>query len=228
MYRLLVLMLTIVLVGCGANPGPDKSIAGSMLGAAWGAGAGAIVGNQVNNTGPGAIIGGSLGLFAGLTTGIGLDMAEGTELEEARQLASLRLQVAGSQAKLRELQQALDVGLDPGAKVFSGFQILFDRDRASLRNGAVAQLQWYAESLKTDPYIKQIEVHGHSDDMGDLARNRRLSEARARTVASFMISQGISADMIKVISHGSERPLGSNDSDTGRQLNRRVEVVPLK
>lgn len=228
MKRLFAGLIAVSLIGCGANPGPDRSITGSLLGAAWGAGAGAIVGNQINNTGPGAIIGGGLGFFAGLTSGIGLDMAEGTELEENRQIASLRLQVASNGAKLRELQQALDVGLNPGAKLFSGFQVLFDRDRASLRNGAVAQLQWYAESLKTDPYVKRIEIHGHTDDSGDNARNQRISEARARTVAAFLISQGISADMVKIVSHGSERPLGSNETEPGRQLNRRVEVVPVK
>lgn len=219
-----VLGAFVALSGCGAVPGPDKSIAGSLLGTAWGATTGAIVGNQIDQRGPGALIGGTAGFVAGLATGIGLDMAEGTELEQNRQLASLRLQVAGSEGRLMEMHKILDQEVMVAARGDTSIQVLFDRDRASLRHGSVAQLQWFADSLKSDPYLKEITVQGHSDDSGDASRNKKLSEARARTVASFLASQGISEDRIKISSYGAERPLANNDSETGRQLNRRVEI----
>jgi outer membrane protein OmpA-like peptidoglycan-associated protein len=219
------LVACIYLVGCGVAPGPDKSIAGSLLGTAWGATTGAIVGNQVDNRGPGALIGSAAGFVAGLSTGIGLDMAEGTELEQNRQLASLRMQVAGSEARLIEMHKILDQETQVAARGDTNINLLFDADRASLRHGTVAQLQSFSELLKTDPYLKEIIVSGHTDETGDTARNKKLAEARARTVATFLVSQGISEDRITVREFGAQRPLASNDSEVGRQLNRRVEVA---
>lgn len=213
---------------CTVNPGPDKSAAGAFFGAGWGSTAGLIIGNQISASGPGALIGGGLGLASGLMTGVGLDMAEGTALNQDAQIASLQVQVAEGEKRLMDLQESLDYRVQIGANNYSGFQVFFDIDKAFLRLGSMTQLQWYADALKSDPYVKMIEVHGHSDDSGDPERNKRLSEARCRTVASFLVSQGISADIVSIKPHGAERPLAANEIETGRQLNRRVEVVAVK
>jgi outer membrane protein OmpA-like peptidoglycan-associated protein len=224
----LLLSVSLGIVSCYPTPGPDKTVTGAVLGAGWGAGAGAVIGNQVGTMGPGAAIGAGLGAAAGLMTGAGLDIAEGSELEQQREIDALKVQVASSQRSLAVMQQALDERERKLDRSSYAGQIFFDNDRASLRAGSAASLERLAEAIKLNPYVGGIEVHGHTDDSGDTERNNRLSEARARTVATFLATHGISFDQIKVYSHGAKRPLTSNETESGRQLNRRVEIVLLK
>ena len=218
-------LFSLLLAGCYPTPGPDKSIAGAVLGAGWGAGAGAIIGNQLNDTGPGMAIGAGFGAVSGLTTGIGFDVAEGEELQQQRDLDALKVQVASNHRVLMALQDNLD---ERERRInAAGFseEIYFDTSRASLRMGSAAQLERLANAIKKNPYVTGIEVHGHADDSGDADRNMKLSEARARTVATFLVNQGMSLDTIKVVPHGAMQPLASSESEPGRQLNRRVEVT---
>ena len=216
------------LVGCHPTPGPDKSAIGAVLGAGWGAGAGAVIGNQVGAAGPGAAIGAGFGAVSGLLTGIGLDVSEGTELAMQRELDALKVQVAANQRSLMSLQYSLDDRERRLSKSSFSGTVFFDDNRASLRSGSVAQLQRLANVVKQNPYIGAIELHGHSDDTGSRERNDRLSEARARSVASFLGQHGISLNNVSIFSHGARRPLASNENESGRQLNRRVEVVLLR
>jgi len=224
MRKTTLLITSLLVAGCYPTPGPDKSIAGAVLGAGWGAGAGAIIGNQLNDTGPGAAIGAGFGLVSGLSTGIGFDVAEGEELQQQRELDALKVQVASNHRILMALQDNLD---ERERRInAAGFseEIYFDPSRASLRMGSAAQLERLANAIKRNPYVSGIEVHGHADDTGDQDRNMKLSEARARTVATFLVNQGMSLDAIKVIPHGAAQPLASSESESGRQLNRRVDV----
>lgn len=214
-----------VFVGCHPTPGPDKAVSGAILGAGWGAGAGAVVGNQVDASGAGAAIGSGFGLVSGLIQGASLDIAEGTELEQQRDLDALRVRVAANQRSLQNLQSELDRRDQKLYRSASGGQVYFDKNRASLRSGSAEQLQRLAEQIKFNPYVGRISVQGHSDDTGNTERNLRLSEARARTVVSFFVQQGISIDKIDVQAHGGLRPLATNETESGRQLNRRVEIV---
>ena len=221
-------LLTLLVVSCHPVPGPDKSLAGSVLGAGWGAGAGAVIGNQTGSLGPGTGVGAAFGAGAGLLTGIGLDVAEGTQLEEQRQLDALKVQVAANTRSLMMLQNSLD---DRDRRLErSGYtgQIFFDEDSASLRAGSAVELERLAEVIKSNPYVGLVEVHGHSDDTGDGERNNRLSEARARTVGTFLSSHGIPMDRMRLIAHGARQPLATNETGVGRQLNRRVEVIMVK
>ena len=85
------------LTGCSnPQPGPDKSAAGAILGAAWGAGAGAVIGNQVSIPDKGVAVGAGFGATAGLLHGMGYDLSEGVQLEQNRQLASLKIHLRGS------------------------------------------------------------------------------------------------------------------------------------
>lgn len=210
---------------CSPTPGPDKSVAGAILGAGWGAGAGAVIGNQVGSPGPGTAIGAGFGAVSGVMTGIGFDKAEGTELEQQRQLDALKVQVATNRRALETLQYQLDERTSRiNAAAFSE-QVFFDPSRASLRLGSAAKLERLAQSMKQNPYVSRVELHGHADDAGTFEKNQQLSEARARTVATFLSQHGISIDQMKLVPHGAEQPLATNDSEPGRQLNRRVEVV---
>ena len=225
---LLVAAAAAAAVSCSPVPGPDKSLAGAVLGAGWGAGAGAVIGHQTGGLEPGAAIGAAFGAGAGLLTGIGLDTAESGELDQQREIDALKVQVASNQQALYGLQSHLDDRDRRLSPMAYADQIFFDSDRASLRAGSAFELERLAEAIKTDPYIGRVELHGHSDDTGNTERNMRLSEARARTVATFLSQHGVSWDNLRLVPHGAELPLASNDTDSGKQLNRRVEIVVRK
>ncbi len=206
------------------NTTPDKTIAGTVLGAGWGAGAGAVVGNQVNNVGPGAAIGAGFGAVSGMMAGYAADEAESTQAGLEKQLASLRIQTNNSDRRLREMQTSLD-NANSSAAIGGIYQVFFDDDATSMRSGAIANLEAIADSLRTSPAAAKLQVAGHSDDAGTPDYNMRLSEARARNVASYLAARGISMDQISVAGFGSTRPLATNSTPEGRQLNRRVDVL---
>lgn len=223
------LAIGVLAAGCYPQPGPDKTVGGAVLGAGWGAGLGAVAGNQVANAGPGAAVGAGLGAVSGMLTGGALDIAEGSELQAQRELDSIKIHVAANQRRLELLQSTLDsrdYNLSRTAETLS--KVFFDTDRASLRSGAAKELQVLAERIKNNPYVGRLELHGHSDDTGSPERDTSLSESRTRTVATFLANQGISLDQMELFAHGSRRPLGSNESEAGRQLNRRVEIILMK
>lgn len=216
------------IASCHPVPGPDKSFAGAVLGAGWGAGAGAIIGNQTGSVGPGTVIGAAIGAASGLLIGVGLDISEGTELDQQRQVDGLKVQVAANNRDLTVLQDTLDDHDRRLERTGMGGHVYFDPDSAALRAGSAAELERLADAIKSSPYVTGVTVTGHSDDTGDTAKNERLSEARARSVATFLANQGISMDRIEVTSYGAKRPIASNESEAGRQLNRRVEIDLVK
>ncbi|NMC61886.1 MAG: OmpA family protein, partial [SAR324 cluster bacterium] len=203
--------------------GPDKTLAGATLGGGWGAGAGAIIGNQVSNVGAGTAIGAGFGVAAGALSGAAYDLIESDMKQQEGELAQLRAQNLANGAQLQNLQTTLDrLASSPGG--FGIFQVFFDVDVTSLKSGAIANLEVIAESIKGDPHATQVMVVGHADDSGSPEYNQQLSEARAREVSSYLMRRGISRDQIKVKGVGSSNPIASNSSPVGRQLNRRVDI----
>jgi len=73
-----------------------------------------------------------------------------------------------------------------------------------------------------------VRIAGHTDSRGSDEYNQRLSEARAKSVYEYLISQGISADRLSYIGYGESRPIDTNDTEEGRQNNRRVELEILE
>lgn len=226
----LTIFSLLFLGACAPTPGPDKSFAGAILGAGWGAGAGAVIGHQVdtNGPGPGAAIGAGFGAASGFLTGVGLDMEEGTALREHRRLDALKVQVASNERNLAALEYQFDRGGRALEPVPSGFEVYFDPGKASLRSGSVSELERFSNAIKRDSAIREIQLQGHSDDTGDKDRNQRLSERRARSVQSFLAYHGISLDQLKILPFGATRPRTTNTTDAGRQLNRRVEIILVR
>lgn len=221
---LILLLAAICSASCGRPVrGPDKTLAGAAVGAAWGAGAGAIVGNQVDNTGVGAAVGAGFGAVNGMTNGMALDSIEPSIIRSERSLKAIEVQNMANGHELAMLQDKLDEALmdDSAGGVY---QVYFDTDQTSLRSGAIANLEVIADSLRTSPRAFRINVIGHSDDDGDSEYNTKLAEARARNVAAYLAGRGISSDQISVKNFGSTRPIASNSTETGRQLNRRVDI----
>ena len=96
----------------------------------------------------------------------------------------------------------------------------------TLQPGAQMELLRLADYLKRNP-DRKILIEGHTDNTGSSEYNLQLSQLRAQSVESYLVSSGVPADRIRAIGYGETRPEAPNDSATGRQQNRRVEIVIL-
>jgi len=100
--------------------------------------------------------------------------------------------------------------------------IFFDTGAAELRPESYAELGILYKLMFDNPSLK-IEISGHTDNVGSAGLNQRLSERRARAVVDFLIERGIDPERLTSKGYGFERPIASNETAQGRQLNRRTE-----
>jgi outer membrane protein OmpA-like peptidoglycan-associated protein len=105
--------------------------------------------------------------------------------------------------------------------------IFFDYDKSTLRPESFPELNRMAKMLKDSPTMT-IEVGGHTDAIGGDAYNQRLSNDRAKAVADYLVTTGgVEPARITSKGYGKKRPVATNATDEGRQLNRRVEITIL-
>lgn len=102
----------------------------------------------------------------------------------------------------------------------------FDFDKATLRPEAKVILNEAAALLEQHERVV-VEVAGHTDSVGTDQYNQGLSERRAIAVRDYLIEQGVRASRLTAVGYGESRPVATNDTDEGRQQNRRVELVVL-
>jgi len=122
----------------------------------------------------------------------------------------------------------LDVKLNKvkeGAKIVLR-NIFFDHAKATLRTSSLAELTRINDLLYDYPEMR-IEISGHTDNTGSLTTNQKLSEARAKSVVDYLIEQGVDTDRLEYKGYNFKFPVASNDTEEGRQLNRRVEFKIL-
>ncbi|MBS1654480.1 MAG: OmpA family protein [Bacteroidetes bacterium] len=105
--------------------------------------------------------------------------------------------------------------------------VFFDFDKWDLRPESYVELDRVVKLLNDNPAI-QIELSAHTDSKGSDEYNFKLSDNRARSVMEYIISKGISADRLTSHGYGETMPVATNETDEGRQLNRRVEFKILK
>jgi len=208
-------------LACTPNKAPDKTIAGAVLGASWGAGGGAIIGNQVNATGEGAAIGAGFGLVSGTLAGAGLDTVDSADVRHKKELDSFKVHAPPNRRRLASLQAQLDDRERKLSTVSTLEEVYFEDGKASLRLGAARKLQEFAEKIKNNPYATKVVLHGHANSIGNVDREIQLSEARVRTVATFLAGQGVPLDQMRLVAHGANRPIAADN----QALNRRVEVI---
>ncbi|MBN2890663.1 MAG: PD40 domain-containing protein [Bacteroidales bacterium] len=108
-----------------------------------------------------------------------------------------------------------------GAKVVLK-NIFFDFDQATLRNESVSELMRVVLFLDQNPSVK-IEISGHTDNKGSYDYNKKLSKERAKSVVDFLVSKGIEASRLTYRGAAYDEPVASNETEEGRQMNRRVE-----
>lgn len=100
--------------------------------------------------------------------------------------------------------------------------VYFDFDQAVLKPETRATLLAHADRLKADP--RQVRLEGHTDERGTREYNMALGERRANAVRDFLVLQGVSRNMLEVISYGEERPVARASNEAAWAQNRRVEI----
>ncbi len=136
--------------------------------------------------------------------------------------ADIEIRNSEDQVILKEQVQLLAVD-----KKFIVDNILFDFDKASLNQNFIPQLNHILAMLKAYATI-EIEIQGHTDDIGSDEYNISLSEARAIAVRRYLIANGIAPERLRTRGLGKGYPIAPNDTEEGRQLNRRTEIVITK
>jgi OmpA-OmpF porin, OOP family len=145
------------------------------------------------------------------------------EAEQAKQQA----QVATTQAQ--QLQQelaALQAKQTDRGLVLTLGDVLFETGKADLRAGALHNLYPLVTFLQKYPQ-RQVMIEGHTDSVGSDSYNLELSQSRADAVRDFLIRNGVKSSQITTRGYGKTSPVASNNTATGRQQNRRVEIIIL-
>jgi outer membrane protein OmpA-like peptidoglycan-associated protein len=102
--------------------------------------------------------------------------------------------------------------------------INFDTGKSIIRDESKPVIDQIVQMMKANPDLK-IGVEGHTDNVGTPASNKTLSEARAKSVVSAIVAQGVSADRLSPAGFGQDKPIADNNTEEGRAQNRRVELV---
>jgi len=111
----------------------------------------------------------------------------------------------------------------PLPKVLQLKGVTFEFNKSRLRPDSKTVLDTVVEIMKRYPDM-QVEVAGHTDNVGGDAYNQKLSERRAEAVRQYLINAGIAGGNMTAVGYGKKEPITTNDTDEGRELNRRVEL----
>jgi outer membrane protein OmpA-like peptidoglycan-associated protein len=107
-------------------------------------------------------------------------------------------------------------------------KIQFKTGSAEILPESFGLLDEIVEVLKANPQIQLVQVEGHTDSTGGAAINRKLSNDRAAAVRAYLVKKGIAGKRLVAKGFGPDRPIASNDTDEGREQNRRVEFNIVK
>ena len=193
--------LALAIVGCARF---NKRQQGAVIGAGVGSAIGGVVGNQTGSTTRGAIIGAVIGGTAGVIIGNQMD----------QQAKELKQTIAG--ATIERVGEGIQVTFASG--------LLYEFDSDQVLSGAAANLRSLASSLSKFPNTDLLIV-GYTDAAGTPEYNQGLSQRRASAASAYLVTQGVSAGRLRAAGRGEMEPVATNDTEAGRQLNRRVEIA---
>src|ERR1043165_7164762 len=196
----LAIILSQLLVGCKAN----NTTKGGAIGAGAGGANGGVIGHRSGNTAVGAIIGAAVGGATGALIGRHMD----------KQAEELKRDLKG--AKVERVGEGILITFDSG--------LLFETDKSDLESTTKANLDQLAQTLKKYNDTNVL-VEGHTDNTGDDNYNMKLSDKRAASVEDYLVSQGVAKGRVTTKGYGESQPIADNDTASGRQANRRVEVA---
>lgn len=190
----------IFIYGCSAS----NAVKGGAIGGVAGGVVGGVIGNQYDNTALGAIIGAVVGGTAGALIGNYMD----------NQAEEMENDIEG--ASIERVGEGIKITFDSG--------ILFATNSSTLEYQAKSNITKLATILNKYPDTN-ILITGHTDSDGSEEYNQTLSESRAKSVSQFTASQGVASSRFSVIGLGELEPIASNDTPSGKQMNRRVEIA---
>lgn len=165
------------------------------------------------------------------------DTAEGARIIDGKAVAAdLRERVAAEVARLKAEQEQLKNSIRDAVGKYMQVEetarglvvnmgdILFDVNKSTLKKDPEIALAKVSAVLGVFPKV-QIRAEGFTDTTGKEELNMKLSAERARSVAAFLVAQGVAADRITHAGYGPANPVGDNASAEGRAKNRRVELI---
>jgi outer membrane protein OmpA-like peptidoglycan-associated protein len=190
--------------------GPSKARRQAIIGAAAGAVAGLITGDSSMERKKRALAGAGIGALAGGAVGNYMD----------RQEARLRAELDRTGVSVTRIGDNITLNM-PGNITFATNSSDLNADFFEVLNSVAKVVNEFEQTV--------IEVAGHTDSSGTAEYNQQLSERRAAAVGSYLVAQSVRRDRIIEVGEGENRPVATNDTAEGRQLNRRVELtlVPL-
>ena|SRR5690606_9828388 len=141
------------------------------------------------------------------------DAARMAASESQRQTDLLKQQIADLEGEVTDRGIVLTMG-----------DTLFTSGKADLLAGTTGNLDKLAAFLAQYP-DRTVSIEGHTDSVGSENSNHVLSERRAQAVKSYLVGQGVGATRLSAMGRGETTPVADNESATGRQVNRRVEVI---
>ena len=207
------LSAAVVLTGCNASSATKGGIIGGTSGAVVGAGVGALVAK--NNRKKGALIGAAAGAAVGTTAGVIIGKKMDKKKAELAALENATINEVEDQNGLKAIQVT-----------FGENGIKFATNSSTLSADAKSHLADFAKKLTSgeDMSTADITVEGHTDNTGSQATNQKVSTARAKAVADYLISQGVPASRITSRGLDYQYPIADNSTKAGQAQNRRVEV----
>jgi outer membrane protein OmpA-like peptidoglycan-associated protein len=204
------LSLLLILAGCAAPETQTKTQKGAVYGAAGGAAAGAIAGQVIGRDTKGTLIGAAIGAAVGGLGGAGVGrMMDNQERDMREALAKSEAAAVTREGNLL-------------AVTFKG-DVTFDTNSTVVRPGLYSELNRVAGVLSQYPQTL-VRVEGHTDSVGTNEYNQDLSVRRAMAVKNLLVQRGIADSRIDSVGYGETMPVATNENETGRQRNRRVEI----
>lgn len=216
MRRIVVLASALSLAACTSiDPytGEQKT-SNTAKGAGIGAVTGAIVGaatSSKKDRNKGILTGAAAGAAMGGGVGYYMD----------RQEAKLRQELEGTGVRVQRSGDTINL-IMPGNITFATGKYVIRSDFHPVLNSVARVLAEFDETA--------IVASGHTDSTGSSSTNQTLSENRAASVKSYLVQAGVASGRVQAVGYGERRPIATNDSASGREQNRRVELTlePLK
>lgn len=215
-FMAILLSGCLVLSGCGMS----NTAKGGMIGAGGGTALGALIGGLAGH-GKGAAIGAAVGAAVGTGAGVLIGKKMDKAAAQAKQIENAQVEQVTDNNGL----QAVKVTFDSG--------ILFATGKAELNSAAKASLSKFANNVLNQNKDMDVAIYGYTDNQGwknstaeqSAQKNLNLSQERAQSVSSYLLSCGSATAQIKSVEgKGESDPVADNSTEAGRQQNRRVEV----
>ena len=203
-----VLLSLLLMAGCAAPE--TKTQKGAVYGTAGGAAAGAVIGQVIGRDTKATLIGAAIGAAVGGLGGAGVGkMMDNQERDMRQALATSEAAAVTREGNLL-------------AVTFKG-DVTFDTNSTVVRPGLQSEINRVAGVLSQYPQTL-VRVEGHTDSVGTNEYNQDLSVRRAMAVKNLLVQRGIADSRIDSVGYGETMPVATNENETGRQRNRRVEI----